>query len=603
MRESIMRKSPANGRSGLAKARKRGHQAKYQPIRKKSTGITGFDQTTDGGLPEGRVTAVIGGPGMGKSLFGLQFLLHRLRTAGEAGLFVTFEEPIDRVRGNLAGLDWDFDAVPEDQLTLIDARLPGDAVQAGPFDLTGLLAGLSARKAASGARNVVFDGIDLLIGRLNDENLESRELARIDDWIRTEGMSAIVTVKSYGSSEREQKRADLIQYLTDCVVLLEGTLFQTNFSRTLRVTKYRGSGFVANAEPMTIGQSGIEVIPAKASRGGYPVFAERVSSGVARLDAILGGGFIRGSSILVSGAPGTAKTSLAASLVASACASGQKAVFVSFDESDNQIIANMKSIGLDLGKHVASSNLAMVSLRSSGNSPEECFLKICKLVQEYEPDILVVDPLSVFSDTAYPFANVISENLIDLAKSKGITFLGTSLLGQGGGEIEISASHVSTIADTWLHVSYVVQNGERNRALTIVKSRGTAHSNQVRELAITASGLDLVDVYAGEGKVLLGSARVEKQQEEMRTKTLEEITYKRRKFELDNSIAGLKARAQELVQELASKEREAELEESAEECRLLSRQTAVTERGLIRRQADDAPVPSRSRSQRAGQTR
>jgi circadian clock protein KaiC len=284
---------------------------------------------------------------------------------------------------------------------------------------------------------------------------------------------------------------------------------------------------------------------------------------------------------------------LAASLVAAACAGGRKAVFVSFDESDVQIVANMKSIGIDLGQHVASGHLAMVSLRSSGNSPEECFLKVWNSVQRHGPDILVVDPLSAFSDTAYPFAYVISENLIDLAKSRGITFFGTSLLGQGGGEIEISASHVSTIADTWLHVSYVVQNGERNRALTIVKSRGTAHSNQVRELALNGNGLDLVDVYAGEGK----------QQEEMRTENLEEITYKRRKFELDHSIAGLKARAQEMVEELASKQREAELEESAEEFRIASRQTAVTQRGLIRRQADDTPLPLRSLRQRTGQKR
>jgi circadian clock protein KaiC len=596
-----MSKSSATQRPGSLKVRKGDRDAKHQPIRKKTTGIAGFDQITNGGLPEGRLTAVIGGPGMGKSLFGLQYLLHRLRTAGERGLFVTFEEPVDRVRSNLAGLDWDFDSVPDDQLSLIDARLPADTVQAGSFDLTGLLAGLSARKAASGASNVVFDGIDLLIGSLNDEHLERRELARIDEWIREEGMSAIVTVKEYSSSEREQKRADLIQYLTDCVVRLEGALFHATFSRTLRVMKYRGSGFAANAVPMAIGQSGVEVIPAEASRGGYPVFVERVSSGVPRLDAILGGGFIRGSSILVSGAPGTAKTSLAASLVAAACVSGRKAVFVSFDESDVQIVANMKSIGVDLARHVASGHLAMVSLRSSGNSPEECFLKVWNSVQRHGPDILVVDPLSAFSDTAYPFAHVIAENLIDLAKSKGITFLGTSLLGQGGGEIEISASHVSTIADTWLHVSYVVQNGERNRALTIVKSRGTAHSNQVRELALNGKGLDLVDVYAGEGKVLLGSARVEKQQEEMRTENLEEITYKRRKFELDHSIAGLKARAQEMIEELASKQREAELEETAEEFRIASRQTAVAQRGLIRRKADDTPVLLRPRIERMGQ--
>jgi circadian clock protein KaiC len=538
----------------------------------------------------------MGGPGMGKSLFALQTLLNRLRTADEPGMFVTFEEPVDRIRSNVAGLDWAFDAVSENQLALIDARLPVDTVQAGAFDLSGLLAGLSARTAAMGARNVVFDGIDLLIGCLNDEYLERRELARIDDWIRAEGVSAIFTVKSYSMSERDQKRADLIQYLTDCVILLEGKLFGANFSRTLRVVKYRGSNFAPDAVPMVIGHSGIAVVPNQASRDNYPVFSQRVSSGVPRLDAILDGGFIRGSSILLSGAPGTAKTSLAASLVATGCASGRKAVFVSFDESDAQIVANVKSIGIDLGRHVASGRLVMMSLRSNGHSPEECFLKLCDLVRRQKPDILVVDPLSAFMETSYPFAAVISESVVDLAKSKGITFLGTSLLGQAGGEIEASAIHVSTIADTWIHVSYVVQNGERNRALTIVKSRGTGHSNQVRELALTHRGIDLVDVYVGDGKVLLGSARQEKQQLEARDEKLEEVQRARRTFEHGRGIAELQRQAQAIVQELASKRREAELEEAAETVRGVARRQAITQRGLIRRLADDTRLhPSSSR--------
>jgi circadian clock protein KaiC len=574
-------------------ARDRGRTSKYQPIRKKPTGIAGFDQITDGGLPVGRLTAVIGGPGMGKSLFALQFLLNGLRTAGEPGLFVTFEEPVDRVRANVAGLDWAFNSVPENQLALIDARLPADTVQAGAFDVSGLLAALSARKAVMGACNVVFDGIDLLISSLNDEYLERRELARIDDWIRAEGMTAILTVKSYSMSERDQKRADLIQYLTDCVIRLEGKLFDANFSRTLRVVKYRGSGFAPDAVPMAIGHTGIEVVPNQISRDNYPVFSERISSGVPRLDAILDGGFMRGSSILLSGAPGTAKTSLAASLAAAGCAS--------FDESDVQIIANMKSIGIDLGRHVRSGHLAMMSLRSNGHSPEECFLKICDLVRSHKPDILVVDPLSAFMETAYPFAAVIAESVVDLAKSKGITFLGTSLLGQAAGEIEASAIHVSTIADTWIHVSYVVQNGERNRALTIVKSRGTGHSNQVRELALTGKGIDLVDVYVGDGKVLLGSARLEKQQLETRDERLEEVQHARRKFEFGRGIAELQARAQAIVQELASKRREAQLDESAEKVRSVARRKAITQRGLIRRLADDSRLNPRHKKQRAGQ--
>ena len=576
-----------------------GRAPKYRPIRKKPTGISGFDQITDGGLPAGRLTAIIGGPGMGKSLFALQSLLNRVRSAREPGLFVTFEEPVDRVRSNVAGLDWAFDSVAENQLALIDARLPADTVQSGAFDLSGLLAALSARKDAMGACNVVFDGLDSLIGSLNDEYLERRELGRIDDWIRAEGMSAILTAKSYSTSEQDQKRADLIEYLTDCVIVLEGKLFNANFSRTLRVVKYRGSNFAPDAVPMVIGHSGIEVVPNQVSRDDYPAFSERVSSGVARLDAILDGGYIRGSSILLSGAPGTAKTSLAASLVAAGCAAGRKAAFISFDESDAQVVANMKSIGIDLARHVASGRLAMMSLRSNGHSPEECFLKIGDLVRRHRPHILVVDPLSAFTETSHPFAAVISESVVDLAKSKGITFLGTSLLGQAGGEIEASAIHVSTIADTWIHVSYVVQNGERNRALTIVKSRGTGHSNQVRELALTSRGIDLVDVYVGDGKVLLGSARLEQQQLETRDEKLEEVRHARRKFDFGRGIAELQLRAQAIVQELASKRREAELEESGEKVRHAARLRAIAQRGLIRRLADDTRQHPMRKRQRA----
>ena len=344
------------------------------------------------------------------------------------------------MRSNLAGLDWNFDAIPEDKLTLVDARLPADLVQAGAFDLSGLLAGLSAHKSMTGASNVVFDGIDLLIGSLNDEHLERRELARIDEWIRAEGMSAIVTVKAT-TSEREQKRADLIQYLTDCVVRLEGNLFHANFSRTLRVMKYRGSGFAANAVPMAIGQSGVEVIPSEVSRPGYPVFWIAFRPGCLVSMPSSAADLFMAAAYWPQARPGP-PNEFGRELGSGSLHQRPESGLGDFDESDVQIVANMKSIGIVSSPHVASGRLAMMSLRSGGNSPEECFLKVWDLVQRHGPDILVVDPLSAFSDTVYPFAYVVSENLIDLAKSKGITFLGKSLLGRGGGEIEISASHV-----------------------------------------------------------------------------------------------------------------------------------------------------------------
>lgn len=562
-----------------------------EPVRKRQSGVAGFDEISNGGLPEGRLSAVIGGPGAGKSLFALQHLLSRANTADEPGLFVTFEESIDRVRSNIAGLDWNLDPIARDQLILIDARIPVDAVRAGTFDFAGLLAILSGRKAEVGAFNIVFDGIDLLLSHLNDDYLERQELVRLDDWIRAEGGNGIITVKSFGPSEREQRRIDLIQFITDTVVLLESNLYDTSFARTLRIVKYRGSGFNANAVPMVIGSSGIEVIPSQISRESYPVFTERLSSGVRRLDAILDGGYIRGSSILVTGAPGTAKTSLACSLTASACAAGRKALYVSFDESDVQIMDNMKSIGMDLGRYVKSDCLVMASLWSKGSSPEECFLRIGHLIAVHEPSILVVDPLSAFVDTPYPFAATMGESLVNLAKSRGITFLSTSLLGAAAGETEASISHISTIADTWIHVSYVVQKGERNRSLTIIKSRGTGHSNQVRELVVSGQGIDLADVYVGEGGVLLGSARAEKLEDEAREERLAEIEHRQRQFELEKSMAGLEAQMLAMNQELEAKRREAELEDAAETVRIESRKSAIARRLVMRRQVDDRPSP------------
>jgi len=261
----------------------------------------------------------------------------------------------------------------------------------------------------------------------------------------------------------------------------------------------------------------------------------------------------------------------------------------------------MKSIGIDLAPFIARGLLVFESLLSSGRSPEEHFVTIRRLLDQHAPICLVIDPISSLLKADYPFSSMICENLLDHAKAKGITFLCSSLLGQNPGSTELSASQISTIADTWIHVSYVAREGERNRALTIVKSRGTGHSNQVRELALTSKGINLVDVYVGDGKVLLGSARLEKQPLETRDERLEEVQTARRKFELGRGIAELQARAQAIVQELASKRREAQLEDSAEKVRSVARRRAIAQRGVIRRLADDTRLRPRHKRQRTGQ--
>jgi circadian clock protein KaiC len=568
-----------------------GDEPRAQPITKVMTGIPGFDEISGGGLPRGRLTAIIGAAGAGKTVFALQTLANRLLELGEPCIFVTFEEPIARIRSNVASFDWRADALDESRFVFIDARIPEDAVVTGAFDLEGLLAGLTALRDEIGACNIVFDGIDMLLSSLHDERLERQELLRLDSWIRRTDISAIVTVKSFGAGDRDQIRADFLQYMTDCLIILGETVTATGSSRAIRIAKYRGSGFAANPVPVVIGASGIDVIAFKGARIAYPMFSDRVSSGVGRLDALLNGGYLRGSSTLISGSPGTSKTSLSASFAAAACARGDRALLISFDESVAQIIANMTSIGIGLAPHVDSGLLTIASFLWGGRSPEEHFIEIRNLMNARKPDCLVIDPISALPKADYPFSAMICENLLDTAKSLGITVLCTSLLDQAVGNAELSESQISTIADTWLHVSYVARDGERNRALTIIKSRGTGHSNQVRELILGASGIDLVDVYVAEGEVLMGSARAQKEAEAERLQVLGDIVAERQRLDLERELSEAQARVQAATLELSWKQREADLVRAAEKSRIEVGRVSAIERLDLRRSGDDGLVP------------
>lgn len=579
--------------SSFASADPASPRERGRPIAKVATGIHGFDEISGGGLPQGRLTAIMGAAGAGKTVFALQTLANRLVDLAEPGIFVTFEEQIDRIRDNVASFDWSADALDEERLHFVDARIPADAVLTGGYDLAGLLAGLTALVDATGARNIVFDGVDMVLSSLCDEGLERRELLRLDAWIRETQISTIMTVKMFDAGVRDQVRSDFLQYMTDCLVILADTVTATGASRSIRIAKYRGSGFSANPVPVVVGRSGIDVIAFKEARLAYPTFADRVSSGIERLDALLNGGYLRGSSTLLSGSPGTSKTSLGVSFAAAACARGERALIISFDESVEQIIANMTSLGIDLAAHVDAGLLSLASFLSAGRSPEEHFVAICQLLHSAKPDCLVIDPISALPKADYPFSAMICEKLLDMAKLQGITVLCTSLL-EHSGTMELSESQISTIADTWLHVSYVARDGERNRALTIIKSRGTGHSNQVRELVLAKTGIDLVDVYVAEGEVLMGSARAQKEAEAERLHVLDEITADRQRLALERELADAHARLQAATQELGWKQREADLVAIAEKSRLEAGRRSATARLDLRRSGDDDPVEKAS---------
>ncbi len=559
-------------------------------VEKALTGISGFDEISRGGLPRGRLTTIMGSPGAGKTVFALQTMVNRVNAQEEPCIFVTFEEPISRIKSNIASFDWDVSAVSDQMLHFVDARIPEDGIFAGAFDLRGLLAGLSSLIDEMGARNIVFDGIDMLLSSLQDERLERRELLRLDTWIRDSDISAIVTLKAFGAGNRDQIRADFLQYMTDCLVVLTENVTATGFSRAIRIAKYRGSGFSANPVPLVIGGSGIDVIAFKGSRTGYPTFHDRLSSGVPRLDALLKGGYLCGSSTLISGSPGTSKTSLAVSFLVAACERGEPAILVSFDESTEQIIAHMNSIGIDLASYVDAGLLTVSSFLSAGRSPEEHYVAIRNLLQVNRPQHLVIDPISALLKSDYAFSAMICETLLDTAKSEGTTVLCTSLLDQVSGTTELSASQVSTIADTWLHLSYVARDGERNRALTIVKSRGTGHSNQVRELVLSNSGIDLVDVYIAEGEVLMGSARAQKEAESERLRVLDAIAAERQRLILERQLSEARMQVEAANLEVGWKQREADMFSKAEKIRVEVVRLAAVDR-LDLRQGDDDIAP------------
>lgn len=559
-------------------------------IAKVITGIEGFDEISGGGLPVGRLTAIIGSAGAGKTVFALQTLFSRLAHLGEPGIFVTFEESVDRIRVNARSFDWNAQTLEDVGLHFVDARIPEEAVVAGAFDLQGLLAVLTALKTETGARTIVFDGIDMLLSSLQDERLERQELLRLDAWIRKSDVSALMTVKSFGAGERDQSRADFVQYMTDCLVILAGLVTSTAASRTIRIAKYRGSGFAANPVPVVMTSSGLEVLASKSARVGYPTFDERLSTGIIRLDALLNGGYLRGRSTLISGSPGTSKTTLGITFAAAACERGERALFISFDESAEQITANMLSVNIELAGYVASGHLTFAAFLSTGRSPEEHFNTIRNLVRDAQPDCLVLDPISALLKADYPFSNMICENLLDMAKAQGITLVCTSLLEHTTGNTELSASQISTLADNWLHVSYVARDGERNRALTIIKSRGTGHSSQVRELILGSSGIDLVDVYVVEGEVLMGSARAQKEAEAERLQVVEEIATERQNLHLERELSECRARVHAATLELEWKEREAALAIAAEKKRLEAGRVSAMERLDLRRAGDDHPA-------------
>lgn len=564
-------------------------------VEKLRTGITGFDEISRGGLPRGRITVVAGGAGAGKTIFALQTLVNGARHEGEASIFVAFEENSRRVVANAATFGWDLPELERKHLFFLDAYLPSTVAIAGDFELSGMLAGLKAQAEEMGARRVVFDGIDVLLTLLNDPGAERRELYRLHEWLAENELTGVITAKAELHDSLSGQRYGFLQFMSDCVVLLDHRITGRMSVRSVRILKYRGTSFSSNEYPLTLTSEGMDVATYGAADLAYPVSNERVSTGIDRLDEMLGGGYFRGSSILITGAPGVAKTSLGGAFAEAACQRGERALFISFDESADQIVRNLSSVDIELGRHVKNGHLRLHSVRSEARSAEEHLIEFRRLLREQNPRSLVIDPISALTKAGGHVSAVdASLRLLDFAKSQGITSVCTSLLSGTDALTEESAMEISTIADTWIQLSYVARGGERNRALTIIKSRGMEHSNQVRELVLTRDGITLADVFTAGGEVLMGTARWEKEAEARLQITSADAEVDRKRRELEDAEAQLQAQIEGLRRDLESRRTELqrlEIERSDRERRQASMREHLGLRGGVygeKREAEGA---------------
>jgi len=474
---------------------------------KSPTGITGFDEVSKGGLPTGRPTLVSGPPGSGKSLFALQFLVHGATHCGEPGLYLGFEGDRGDLAADVGALGIDLAGLEQNGVLLIDAQaMEREAIETGEFDLEALMVRVAFAVEKVGAKRVALDSLESLFAAFgNRPALVRSELLRLFRWLKDRDLTAVITGER---TEETLIRHGMEEYLSDCVVLLDHRVVDEVATRRLRILKYRGSTHGRNEYPFLIGPDGLEVLPITSLGLNQQVSSDRLTTGIAGLDEMLGGqGVYRASSILVSGTSGTGKTTIAASFASAACQRGEKVLFFSFEESESEILRNMASVSLDLAGWVERGLLHFHCQRPTTLGLEDHLATMRRKVDQIAPTLVVIDPVSSLSrGTSQLDVSAMLMRQIYYLKSAGITAVMTSLT-EGGDDLEHTELNISSLVDTWLLTITMPSSGERNRGLYVLKSRGMAHSNQIREFLLSSEGVGLVPVYIGPDGVLTGSAR------------------------------------------------------------------------------------------------
>lgn len=474
---------------------------------KAKTGIIGLDEITLGGLPQGRPTLICGTAGCGKTLFSIEFIVRGALQFNEPGVFFAFEEKAEELATNVSSLGFDLKKLQKDKKIKVEYIHieKSEIEETGEYDLEGLFIRLGYAIDSIKAKRVVLDTIENLFAGLSNQAILRAELRRLFQWLKDKGVTAIITGER---GENTLTRQGLEEYVSDCVILLDHRIINQISTRRLRIVKYRGSVHGTNEYPFLIDEEGISVLPVTSLQLDKPVLSTRISSGIPTLDTMLAkGGFFRGSSILVSGSAGTGKTSIAASFINEACNNNERCLFFAFEESPQQIIRNMKSVGIDLQRHVDKGILHFFASRPTLYGLEMHLVAIHKAIRKVKPKVIVLDPITnLITVGSFSDVKAMLVRLIDYLQNEQITVMFTALSFNTSVNDQTDDG-VSSLVDSWILVKDIEFNGERNRGLYIIKARGMKHSNQIREFIITDKGLKLVDVYLGPEGVLTGSAR------------------------------------------------------------------------------------------------
>jgi circadian clock protein KaiC len=534
----------------------RARRASLEALQKSPTGIAGLDEITGGGFPTGRTTLICGGAGCGKTLFATEFVVRGAIQHNEPGVFMSFEESGEELTRNVASLGFDLkDLIARKKLIIDHVKIERSEIEeTGEYDLEALFIRLSYAIDSIGAKRVVLDTLESLFSALPNEGVLRAEIRRMFGWLKSKGMTAVITGERGAGT---LTRHGLEEYVSDCVILLDHRVEDLVSTRRLRIIKYRGSTHGTNEYPFLIDEQGISVLPITSLGLNYEVSNDRVPTGIDRLDTMLGGkGVYRGSSILISGAAGTGKSSMAAQFADATCSRGERCIYFAFEESQNQIIRNMRSIGIDLERWVKRGLLRFHAARPTVHGLEMHLVTMNKEITEFQPSVAIVDPVTnLISTGTSREVEATLTRLIDFLKSRNITLFFTSL-SHGKLNVESSEAAISSLMDTWILLKNIESSGERNRGLYILKSRGMAHSNQIREFRLTDNGVHLSDVYLGPAGVLTGSARVAQEAKEAAEARSRRDEIVRRERALEGKRAAIEAQMAALRVEFAAEEEE-----------------------------------------------